>query len=112
MLSRVDQDYWFLEGKRPRIRGNTRYIHLRHVARTVAVLSTIVAAVELIGAITGLYFVTNQSARLGMIAAFTMMFGLSLRLLTNAKRADIYGSSAAYAAVLQVFVSGNLNQPG
>ena len=47
-----------------------------------------------------------------MIAAFTLLFGLSLRFLTNAKRAEIYGSSAAYAAVLVVFVSGNLGQPG
>ena len=47
-----------------------------------------------------------------MIAAFTVVFGLSLRLLSNAKRAEIYASSAAYAAVLVVFVSGDLGQPG
>ena len=95
-----------------RIQSNTRYFRLQHVTRTVAIISTIMAAAQLIGAIAGLYFVKDKGARLGIIAVFTIVFGLSLRLLTNAKRAEIYASSAAYAAVLVVFVSGDLGQPG
>lgn len=75
---------------------------------TVALISTLVAALELIGPILGLYFATNNGTRLGMIAAFTVLFALSLRLLSNASRAEIFGASAAYAAVLVVFVSSDL----
>jgi hypothetical protein len=46
--------------------------------------------------------------RLGMVAMFTAIFAAVIGLLTNARRAEIFGSTAAYAAVLVVFVSGNL----
>lgn len=46
-----------------------------------------------------------------MISAFTIVFGLSIRFASNAKRAEIFGASAAYAAVLVVFVSGDLSGP-
>ena len=89
----------------------TRYFRLRHVTRTFAIISTIVAAAELVGAITTLYFVRNREARIGLIALFTSLFGFSLCLLTNARRGEIFGASAAYAAVLVVFVSGDLGAP-
>lgn len=43
-----------------------------------------------------------------MIAAFTVLFAVSVGLLTNAKRVEIFAATAAYAAVLVVFVSGDL----
>lgn len=46
--------------------------------------------------------------RLGMVALFTALFAFTVGLLTNARRAEIFGSSAAYAAVLVVYVSGSL----
>ena len=42
-----------------------------------------------------------------MIAGFTVLFAASVGLLTNAKRAEMFASTAAYAAVLVVFVSGD-----
>lgn len=77
---------------------------------TVAVISTIVAAILLIGAIISLYWVTKPGARLGMISGFTILFALSVILLTNAKRSEVFAASAAYAAVLVVFVSGELGK--
>jgi hypothetical protein len=77
-------------------------------------VSTIVAAVEPVIAITSLYFVTNSGASIRSIALLTSMFALSLCLLTNAKCDEIFGGSAAYAtyaAVPAVFVSGNLAAP-
>ncbi|KAI9904945.1 hypothetical protein N3K66_001474 [Trichothecium roseum] len=109
MLSRFVQDHWPLKGRLDqRTNGSSRYFHLRHVNMTVALISTLVAAFELIGPILGLYFATDKGTRLGMIAAFTVLFALSLRLLSNASRAEIFGASAAYAAVLVVFVSSDL----
>ncbi|KKZ62127.1 hypothetical protein EMCG_03371 [[Emmonsia] crescens] len=109
MLSRILQNHWPLEGKPRRGRDDgTRYYRLRHISRAVAVISTLIVIVDLVGAIVSLYYIRKPEARLGLIAAFTIVFGLSLRFASNAKRAEIFGASAAYAAVLVVFVSGDL----
>ncbi|KAI8939335.1 hypothetical protein NX059_003126 [Plenodomus lindquistii] len=111
-LSQLLRDHWPLRGQTgTNPKDNTRYFRLRHVTRTVAVISTVVAAVELVGAITSLYFVSGPKARIGLIACFTSLFGMSLCLLTNARRGEVFGASAAYAAVLVVFVSGDLGGP-
>ncbi|KAI0382674.1 hypothetical protein F5Y04DRAFT_287717 [Hypomontagnella monticulosa] len=113
MLFRFIKNYWPLEGtKESRIRDNARYLRLRHVERIVAFISTFAAAAETTGAIYGLYFETDQSSRLAMVGIFTLVFGLSLRFLTNARRVEIFVATAAYGAVLVVFVSKNLLQPG
>ncbi|OIW26519.1 hypothetical protein CONLIGDRAFT_683493 [Coniochaeta ligniaria NRRL 30616] len=82
------------------------------VAITVAAISIVVAAFLLVGSIVGLYWVTSDAAKLGMVAVFTATFALSVGLMTNAKRAEIFAAAAAYAAVLVVFVSGNISNPG
>ncbi|SPO03231.1 uncharacterized protein DNG_05913 [Cephalotrichum gorgonifer] len=75
----------------------------------VGIINTIVAAVLLVGPISGLYLVQSDKSKLAMIAAFTATFALTVGLLTNARRAEIFGATAAYAAVLVVFVSGDLS---
>jgi len=67
----------------------------KSISITVAVISILVAALLLIGSITGLYFVTNDAAKLGMLAAFTAAFALSVGLMTNARRAEIFVATAA-----------------
>ena len=89
-------------------RNATRHFSESHVARVVAIIDVIVATILLIGPITSLYFIPGQGARLGMIAAFTVFFALTVGMLTRARRQEIFGATAAYAAVLVVFVSGNL----
>ncbi|KAK2595012.1 hypothetical protein QQS21_007266 [Conoideocrella luteorostrata] len=81
----------------------------KSISIAVAVISILVAAVLLVGSITSLYFVTNDAAKLAMIASFTALFALSIGLMTNARRAEIFAATAAYAAVLVVFVSGNIS---
>ena len=50
--------------------------------------------------------VLNQgNAQLGVVDMFTILFAASVRVLTNARRAEIFAATAAYAAVLVVFVS-------
>ncbi len=44
---------------------------------------------------------------MGLIAMFTLLFAGIIALVTNAKRGEIFGATAAYAAVLVVFVSGD-----
>jgi len=60
----------------------------------------VLAAVLLVGAIVSLYFLSNPNAKLGLIAVYTLLFALSVRLCTNAGRAEVFAATAAYAAVL------------
>ncbi|KAL3466102.1 hypothetical protein BJX64DRAFT_251709, partial [Aspergillus heterothallicus] len=43
-----------------------------------------------------------------MITGFTALFAISVVIMTNARRADVFAATAAYAAVLVVFISENL----
>lgn len=53
------------------------------------------SAFLLMGAIVALYLVKNMAKRLGILAIFTSVFAGSIGLLTNARRAEIFGSTAA-----------------
>lgn len=59
------------------------------------------------GAIYSLYYVRSEQKRLAMIAGFTTAFAMSVGLISNARRSEIFAACAAYAAVLVVFVSGD-----
>ncbi|KAL7957215.1 hypothetical protein V8C34DRAFT_286291 [Trichoderma compactum] len=83
--------------------------HEKSISAATAIISILIAAFLLVGPITALYFVINDAAKLGMLAAFTALFAVSVGLITNAKRAEIFASTAAYAAVLVVFVGGNIS---
>lgn len=88
--------------------GRTTYTSEAAISRFVAILSTILAAVMLFGAIISLYVVKSEKALLGMLSGWTVLFAACVGLLTNARRDQVFGATAAYAAVLVVFVSGNL----
>ncbi|KAF2182350.1 hypothetical protein K469DRAFT_586666 [Zopfia rhizophila CBS 207.26] len=75
--------------------GNIAYTSDRRMAGFVALLSTIIAAVLLIGAIVSLYTVKSPRKKLGIIAAFTTLFAANVGLLTNAGRAELFAASAA-----------------
>ena len=77
----------------------------------MAVLSILLAAVLLIGSIVNLYLVQDNLKRLGLVGVYTAVFAGSVGILSNARRAELFASTAAYAAVLVVFVSGNLAAP-
>ncbi|RDL30750.1 uncharacterized protein BP5553_10095 [Venustampulla echinocandica] len=85
--------------------GQLYYYPTERIAWIVAILSVLISTILLIVAIVVLYFVKPMGTRLGIVAAFTVMFTAFIGLLTNARRAEIFGSTAAYAAVLVVFVS-------
>ncbi len=66
------------------------------------------AMIFLIGAVVGLYWVKNPKTKLGILSGLTVAFAGTLALFTNARRQDVFAATAAYAAVLVVFISGNL----
>jgi len=85
---------------------------LKKMNRVLSILGMMITAIVLLGGIVTLYFVTSNHARIVLICVFTVLFSLSVQMLTNARRAELFASSAAYAAVLVVFVSGNLGSNG
>jgi uncharacterized membrane protein YjjB (DUF3815 family) len=68
---------------------------MRKINRAVAIISMALSAVLLIVSIVALYVVRNNNVRLGLICAFTAMFAGSVHLLTNARRAELFASTAA-----------------
>ncbi|KAF2193950.1 hypothetical protein K469DRAFT_548266 [Zopfia rhizophila CBS 207.26] len=78
---------------------------IKHI---VSVLSVLLSAALLVGAITSLYYVEKASSLIGLLAAFTTVFAGSIGLLTNARKVEVYAATAAYAAVLVVFIGNNL----
>lgn len=61
----------------------------------ISYVSTILAALLLVGAILVLYNIRSNNLRLGLLALFTVVFSASVGLLTNATRAEVFGSTAA-----------------
>ena len=109
LLSKLLQDHWVFKNRATSDPLDRTAIYKNHyVVRTVAGVSMTLAAILLIVAIISLYSVTNPKAKLGLVAVYTLLFALSVALLTNARRAEVFGATAAYAAVLVVFVSGDL----
>lgn len=73
------------------------YFPERRIQRAGAIISVILSAVLLIGAVVCLLLVSKQSVgiNVGMIVLFTCLFAGIVGLLTNARRAEIFGSTAA-----------------
>ena len=111
LLSRYLQDHWpFSHREANDPLDRTTIYKNKHVVRTVALISLLLAAILLIGAIVSLHSVSSDGAKLGLLTVFTLLFAGSIGLLTNARRAEVFAATAAYAAVLVVFVSGGLGE--
>ena len=67
------------------------------IQRAGAVISILLSALLLVGGIVCLMLVSNRGAglRVGIIILFTFLFAAVVGLLTNARRAEVFGSSAA-----------------
>jgi hypothetical protein len=73
------------------------YFPNERVVWVVAILSVLLAAILLFGAILALYFVPAEQMgrRLIVVGCFTTGFAASIGLLTNAKRVEIFAATAA-----------------
>ncbi|KAK8002563.1 hypothetical protein PG989_002282 [Apiospora arundinis] len=90
--------------------GTSVVISERSVDKATTVLSSILSAMVLFGSIVSLYFVQNPYALLGMVGGWTILFAVCVGVLTNAKRDQIFAATAAFAAVLVVFVGESLDK--
>jgi hypothetical protein len=68
---------------------------MKKMKRAAAVLSMFTAVVLLIVSIVTLYVVSDPNVRLGLICVFTIVFAASIHLLTNARRTELFASTAA-----------------
>jgi hypothetical protein len=108
-LSRICHRYWPLRTKRQNDPFDRTLLYKSsHINQAVTSLGLLLAAVLLVGAIVHLYFVVNPAEKLGFVAMYTLLFLSSVALCTNARRVEVFAATAAYAAVLVVFVSGEL----
>lgn len=101
------------------------YVPEKRIARFVTIISILITVALLFGAILALYYVSKPTTKLIMVGVFMLLFAGSVGLFTTAKRSEVFAATAAwvllpelfeirtnmitsYAAVLVVFVSGNL----
>ncbi|KAH8901572.1 hypothetical protein GQ53DRAFT_851456 [Thozetella sp. PMI_491] len=95
----------YMPGTRHEHSEDVKYYSATRISRLVTVVTVVAASLIIEGAIVTLYFITDESLRLGLIALFTTLFAASLALMTDGRRTDIILATAACSAVLVVFVS-------
>lgn len=79
----------------------------RYIARAVDILSTILSSLlPTIGAL-GLVFVKDPLKQMGVIIVLGFLFSSTLAVLARARRIDVFAATAAFMAVLVVFVRNN-----
>ncbi|OQV07876.1 hypothetical protein CLAIMM_12235 [Cladophialophora immunda] len=100
------------QGQGSNIDDPLSYYSERRLHICVAMIYIVLAALLLFGAMFNLYYVESNTKRLVFIVGYTAVFALCVGFLTNARRAEIFGACAAYAAVLVVFISGGLGGVG
>lgn len=78
-------------------------------SRLTYLTTTALASCLPVASIVLLYFVSSIKVRLGIIATFTVVLSFCLAFFTSAKRAEVFGLTAAFSAVQVVFVQVGSN---
>jgi hypothetical protein len=87
------------------------YYSSKRVDKLVNVIITTVIFVLLILPVVAMYELSSVSQRaspfeaIGILIVFTLLFGMAMSGLTKATRQELFAASAAYCAVLVVFIS-------
>jgi hypothetical protein len=82
----------------------------------VSLIITFVIFALLVLPVAAMYKLTNIGNRnptidaVGLLVVFTLLFSAAMSVLTKAKRHEIFAASAAYCAVLVVFISNFNNE--
>ncbi|CAN9108265.1 unnamed protein product [Alternaria alternata] len=95
----------------------TFYYSQSRIERLVGLIITVMIFVLLVLPVVAMYQLTSVGDRnstfdaVGILVVFTLLFSAAMSLVTKAKRHELFGASAAYCAVLVVFIS-NFNNDG
>ncbi|CAD0084079.1 unnamed protein product [Aureobasidium vineae] len=92
--------------------GMTSLSKWKRLNKVITWISVCVVVAWLVGAILGLFFWESNTGRLILLSVTTMGFAVSILWLTTARRHDVFASTAAYAAVLVVFIGSTLQGNG
>ncbi|KAJ9638277.1 hypothetical protein H2199_006964 [Coniosporium tulheliwenetii] len=93
------------------------YYSAARIENFVALLITCVIFILLVLPVVAMYKLTCNTSRnatfdaVGVLIVFTLLFSAAMSLLTKARRHELFAASAAYCAVLVVFIS-NFNNVG
>jgi hypothetical protein len=92
-----------------------RYYSPARVEKLVGIFITLIIFALLILPVIAMYKLTsighgNSTVNaVGLLVVFTLLFSAAMSLLTKAKRHELFAASAAYCAVLVVFISNFSN---
>ena len=100
--------YFLSSSEKGKIIGVFSDHHIRRITRVVAV---VLSSILPILSIVILYLVHSTNIHIGLIVIFSSVFSGVVALVSDARNVEIIAATAAYAAVLVVFVSGNLQSP-
>lgn len=88
--------------------GSMFYYSDRKITTTIDALTTILSSALPALSAFGLFFIEDPLAKLLAIVACTFLFSSVVTLVAKATRAECFGATAAFAAVLVVFVSNGV----
>ena len=82
------------------------YVPEAKISRIATIIGLVVAVLFLVAAVWLLFLSakTHYTVQLAVLTVFVLAFGTWVNFFTNAKRYEVFGATAAYAAVLVVFV--------
>jgi hypothetical protein len=92
------------------------YYSQSRIEKLVGVIITLLIFVLLVLPVVAMYKLTSIRKptfdSVGILVVFTLLFSAAMSLVTKAKRHELFGASAAYCAVLVVFISNFSNAGG
>ncbi|ORY09511.1 hypothetical protein BCR34DRAFT_589249 [Clohesyomyces aquaticus] len=107
-----------------RKKTNNKYLYYyssSRIEKLVGIIITFIIFILLVLPVVAMYKLTSIGDRnsifdaIGILVVFTLLFSAAMSLLTKAARHELFAASAAYCAVLVVFISNfgsqNLQQP-
>ena len=100
----TDLEAWGTEGEPAPV----FYYSERKITTTIDTLSTILSSALPAISAFALFFIEDPLAKMLAIVACTFLFSSVLTLVAKATRAECFGATAAFAAVLVVFVSNGV----
>lgn len=94
----------------PKITAGPIYYSEKVVKHIVTIVAVVLITLALEAPIVALYLVSSDQIRFGLIAFFTIIFATAINFLSQARLVELFGASAAYVAVLVVFLASNLDK--
>ena len=95
---------------------HVKYFAPAHVDTLVGTIITMIIFILLVLPVVVLYELSNMKQEttplvaIGVLIIFTLLFGLAMSGLTKATRQELFAASAAYCAVLVVFIGNFTTQ--